>query len=319
MKKIILISFCILALAALTLGAKEPSVLLEPNGTYKFAQKDTCSLYMDVYNPASGSETTYQGKQKPTVLFVFGGGFVDGHRDAKNYNPWFKMLTDDGYRVISIDYRLGFKPYQHTKGIAFAKAMDRAIHMAVQDLFSATKYIIDNSSSLGVDPSCLVISGSSAGAITVLQADYELCNGTEEAKVLPEGYKYAGVMSFSGAIFSHKGKVKYADTPAPTLMLHGTADKVVNYNKIGFLNIGFYGSNAIAAQFSKFGYNYNILRFVGHGHDIASMMAQTFDYQKIFLEKNVIMGNKRVVDSSINDPEIPVWKGSKNRKELYKN
>ncbi len=319
MKKILVISFWILAFATLSLSAKEPSVFLKPDGTYKYAQKDTCSLYMDIYNPASGSETTYQGKQKPTVLFVFGGGFVEGSRNAKNYNSWFKMLTEDGYKVISIDYRLGFKPYQHKKGIAFIKAMDRAIHMAVQDLFSATRYIIDNSSSLEIDPSSLVISGSSAGAITVLQADYELCNNAEEAKVLPDGYRYAGVMSFSGAIFSHHGKVKYADVPSPTLMLHGTADKVVNYDNIRFLKIGFYGSHAIAAQFSKFGYNFNILRFVGHGHDIANMMAQTFEYQKIFLEKNVILGNKRVVDSSINDPEIPIWKGSKNRKELYKN
>lgn len=319
MKKFLVISFCILAFAALSLSANEPSGLLRPDGTYKYAQKDTCNLYMDIYNPAPGSQTTYLGKQKPAVLFMFGGGFVEGTRNAKQYGQWFKMLTEDGYKVISIDYRLGFKPYQHTKGIKFVKAMDRAIHMAVQDLYSATKYIIDNSANLGIDPSNIVISGSSAGAITVLQADYELCNNSEEANILPENYNYAGVMSFSGAIFSHKGNVKYARTPAPTLLLHGTADKVVNYKKIRLFNIGFFGSDAIASQFAKFGFNYNILRFVDHGHDISGSMAQTFNYQQLFIEKNVMLGNKRVVDSRIDDPEIHVWAGSKNRKELYKN
>src|SRR5574344_492276 len=126
MKKFLVISFCILAFAALSLSANEPSGLLRPDGTYKYAQKDTCNLYMDIYNPAPGSQTTYLGKQKPAVLFMFGGGFVEGTRNAKQYGQWFKMLTEDGYKVISIDYRLGFKPYQHTKGIKFVKAPSRA-------------------------------------------------------------------------------------------------------------------------------------------------------------------------------------------------
>ena len=68
--------------------------------TYKFATRDTLDLYLDVYAPAPGSETTFEGHVKPTVLFVFGG--------------------------VSIDYRIGMKGYQVGKGLDGAlKASDQ--------------------------------------------------------------------------------------------------------------------------------------------------------------------------------------------------
>ena len=39
--------------------------------TYKVAQRDTCDLFMDVYEPVSIPGDTLD---RPTILFVFGGG-----------------------------------------------------------------------------------------------------------------------------------------------------------------------------------------------------------------------------------------------------
>jgi carboxylesterase type B len=44
------------------------------------------------------------------MIFVFGGGFVRGSRDHEGYLPYFKFLNDNGFDVVSIDYRLGLKP-----------------------------------------------------------------------------------------------------------------------------------------------------------------------------------------------------------------
>ena len=230
-------------------GKAEKAIL--PDGTYMFAQRDTCDLFLDVYDPAEGSETSVGGKEKPAIIFVFGGGFISGSRDEAYYTGWYKTLTDNGYRVIAIDYRLGLKGATKV-GVAQVNAIDKAIHLAVEDLFSATAYILENAETLGVDPANIVISGSSAGAITVLQADYELSNRTEYAAVLPEGFEYAGVMSFSGGILSRHGKLKYGNEPAPTMLLHGTEDKVVNYKQITLFNIGFFGSDKIASRFVIF-------------------------------------------------------------------
>ena len=161
----------ILIIASLIIGCMAASAQITPDATYMFAQRDTCDLFMDVYEPADGSQTSIDGVEKPAVIFMFGGGFIRGTRDDESYNSWFKLMTDNGYRVISIDYRLGLKG-SNKVGIAQVNVLDKAIHMAVEDLFSATNFIIENADQFEVDPSNIVISGSSAGAISVMQAEY---------------------------------------------------------------------------------------------------------------------------------------------------
>lgn len=307
-----------LTIVMTAISAQAQKRVIEADGTYMFERRDTCDLYLDVYNPAKGSTTKLNGVEKPTIVFMFGGGFIRGSRDDESYDSWFKMLTDNGYRVISIDYRLGLKGSDKV-GIAQVNILDKAIHMAVEDLFSATNFIIDNAEQLGVDSSNIVVSGSSAGAITVMQAEYEIANRTSWSAVLPQGFNYAGVMSFSGAILSRKGRIKYGSTPCPTLMLHGTADKLVPYNQIVFFNLGFYGGGKLVDRLKKYGCSYNMFHFIDYGHEIAGSMYSTLDLQLRFLENNVMQNKKRLVETWISDPDV--WKGAgpQSRKELYGN
>ena len=98
-------------------------------------------------------------------------------------------MTGLGFRIISIDYRLGLKGAEKV-GVGQARELHHAILLAVEDLFSATAFMIDNAEQLGIDTGNIVISGSSAGAITAMQAEYELCNGTPVSEVLPEDFRY---------------------------------------------------------------------------------------------------------------------------------
>ena len=305
-------------LTAAGLYSRAAGAIVTPDETYMFAKRDTCELFMDIYHPAKGSQTTFNGTEKPTVIFMFGGGFIHGTRDNESYHKWFKMMTENGYRIVSIDYRLGLKG-SNKVGVAQVNVLDQAIHMAVEDLFSATTFIIDNQDQLGIDPKNIVISGSSAGAITVMQAEYEISNRTHWTSVLPQDFNYKGVMSFSGAILSREGKVDFELEPCPTLMLHGTADKLVPYKQIKILWLGFFGGGKLVERFEKFGYNYNMYHFVDYGHEIAGSMETTMDLQLRFLETNVMQGKKRIVEAWIEDPDV--WKGSgpQSRKELYGN
>lgn len=291
----------------------------DPDGTYLFAQKDGEDLFLDLYEPASGSETTIDGIEKPTVIFVFGGGFKSGSRDNGTAVKWFQMLNDDGFKVISIDYRLGLRDAKKM-GLFQTGKLNDAIHLAVEDLYSATAFIIENSEFLGVDPDNIVISGSSAGAITVLQGAWELANREGASSVLPEGFNYKGVLAYSGAVFSKKGTPKYKDEPAPTFFVHGTADKLVPYRQIWFFNLRFAGSSVLAKAFKKGEYNYNILRCKDLGHGVCESMAYTYEDMMIFLDHNVMHGTKRIVDASLDDPDIhiPDWAKGLNSKDLYK-
>ena len=281
---------------------------LEPSCTCLFAEKDGQELYLDIYDPAQGSETRTDGIDKPTILFVFGGGFYTGRRDEDSYKAWYSRLCEEGYRVVAIDYRLGMKGYKG-RGIskAFIETMEKSIRMAVEDLFSATLFIIDNKDELGIDPYNIVISGSSAGAITSLQAEWEICNSTSLASMLPEGFNYAGVISFSGGLYNRLGGAVYASEPCPTMLLHGTADKTVEYSKIRVGKIYFGGSKSIAEAYRKAGYNYCIYRFEGNRHEIAASFSRNLDEELRFIETNVMKGEKRIVDATVCDPGIELW------------
>lgn len=316
-KKLLIITLMAIAgIGTEAILAQEHSIT--PDGTFMYAKRDTCDLFMDVYDPAEGSIREAYGIEKPTVIFMFGGGFIHGTRDDADYHKWFRMMTENGYRVISIDYRLGLKGSDKV-GVAQVNVLDKAIHMAVEDLFSATNFILDNADQLGVNPSNIVISGSSAGAISVMQAEYEIANETQWASVLPAGFNYAGVMSFSGAILSREGKVDFKKSPCPTLMLHGTSDELVPYDQIKVFNLGFFGGGKLVERFKKYGLNYNMYHFTDYGHEIAGSMDTTLDLQLKFLETNVMQKKMRIVEAWISDPDVFKGSGPQSRKELYGN
>ena len=136
--------------------------------------------------------------------------------------------------------------------------------------------------------------------------------------MLPENFRYKGVISFSGAILSRDGALDFARKPAPMLLMHGTEDNLVVYKQIKFFRLGFFGSDKIAERLAKYGYEHNILRFTGHGHEVAGSMYETLRYQLDFIEENIIRGTGRTVDAFIDDPAIPSGEGtSQSRKEMY--
>ena len=187
----------------LLLGLLVTVLSFAQKSTYMVARRDTCDLYMDVYEPAVIPGDTLQ---RPTILFVFGGGFIMGQRDDPWVLPWFQLLNENGYRVVSVDYRLGLKgvpmKFDLFHLIQSANYTKKAVDMGVEDVFAAVRYLADHQEELGVDMDNIVISGSSAGAMISLSSELEACNRTVRAAILPEGFHFAGVMSFAGAIMS---------------------------------------------------------------------------------------------------------------------
>ena len=300
--KLILILLCISAVA---MGQ-------EPAGTYLFAEKDGQELFMDVYYPPEGAPVTLDSLAKPTILYVFGGGFVTGSRNDPYILPWVKHILEDGYTFVAVDYRLGLKgeklDFSLFRIAGSVKKVKKAVDMGVEDVFSAIRFISDNSEALNIDPANIVISGSSAGAMISLSAELETCSPTVRTAILPDGFRFKGVMSFAGAIMSDSGVPKYQSEPAPQLLFHGDADQAVTYTKLALGNLGYYGSSSLVQDvLAKNGYVYNICRYPGHNHDIAGSMEPTWPEQKRFLEANVIRGQKRIIDASITDPDLPVW------------
>lgn len=270
--------------------------------TFLFATNDGVELFLDRYT----STTTYTTPQ-PAMIFAFGGGFVGGTRDRDFYQPYFNHLAENGIVVVSIDYRLGLKNLPSDASmIDMIGYLSNAVNIAVEDMYSATNYLIANAKEWNIDTSKIMISGSSAGAITALQAEWLRDKGAELAKVLPEDFRYAGVVSCAGAIFSTKGKPKFKQEAAPMLLFHGTSDGNVPYHKSSIMGIGFYGSKHIVKRLDKVlsPYYFYSAQYVTH-----TLAATPFiDQQDLilqFINDYVIRGRRLYIEADIYDPHIP--------------
>lgn len=215
--------------------------------TFHYATHNGEKLYLDRYMLDAEADAP-----RPCMIFAFGGGFVKGVRNHEYYSIFFDRLAREGIVVVSIDYRLGLKNLNADGGmVAMIGIFDNAVNMAVEDMYCATNFVIANSQEWAVDTTKIMLSGSSAGAITAVQAEWMRCNGAWRAKVLPEGFRYAGVVSCAGAIFSTDGKPKFASQPAPMLLFHGTSDRNVPYDHASMFGVGFYGSAYIVKQLER--------------------------------------------------------------------
>ncbi|MBR3745159.1 MAG: alpha/beta hydrolase [Bacteroidales bacterium] len=284
----------------------EPDSLVAPPAwdmEATFAVRDTCSLSMDLYFPKDDC-----GKH-PCVIFVYGGGFINNNQREVGVVKYCRRLADAGYVTAATDYRLGLKGVKNKGLLSMAKSLDNAVRLSTEDLFSAVQHLITFADEYNIDPSQIILVGSSAGAITVLQADYELGNGTALAAAMPEGFRFAGVISFSGAVFSNKGKCKWSvQPPAPTLFFHGTSDELVTYDKIEFFSMGFYGTKSLVERFEKFDYPYMCIRFDNRFHEVAAFMNTCFNITQGFIEQYVKSGKNWQVDVKVTDPDMDIAK-----------
>ena len=215
--------------------------------TFHYATHKGEVLYLDRYMLDGEVDAP-----RPCMIFAFGGGFVKGVRNHEYYSIYFERLAREGIVVVSIDYRLGLKNLDADGGmVAMIGAFDNAVNMAVEDMYCATNFVIANSQEWAVDTTKIMLSGSSAGAIAAVQAEWMRANGAWRAQVLPKDFRYAAVVSCAGAIFSIKGKPKFDATPAPMLLFHGTSDKNVPYDHASMFGVGFYGSAYIAKLLDK--------------------------------------------------------------------
>ncbi len=280
--------------------------------TFTFAQKDTSKLKLDKYRL---KET--EGQQ-PCVFFVFGGGFTNGERDRKGYHNYFNFLAKSGFTVISIDYRLGLAGEKHGIGVTNYKPLQNAINLAVSDLFSATEFALKNAESWQIDTSKFIISGSSAGAITVMQAEYENRNKYPSSDLLPHSFQYAGVISFAGAIFRTDGGLKWQQKPCPILLFHGDADKIVPYKQIRFFKLGFFGSQKIVDSLRDNHFPYWFLSFKGASHEIATDPMDERQPEILeFIHRFVLNNEQTQIDMYLNEFGKIKASNAQSYKDLY--
>ncbi|MDP2338151.1 MAG: alpha/beta hydrolase [Bacteroidota bacterium] len=236
--------------------------------TFTYAFKDSQSLDMDVYFPAFDNQA-----KRAMIFYVHGGGFSGGTRNEPGIQEFCKKLARHGYVVSSITYRLTRKGTETGFGCDCA-AIDKlnTFNDAIEDLQDATFFMIKNRDKMGIDPQKIILSGSSAGAETVLNAAYQppYCYGLDSGPV-----SYAGVISMAGAV-PDTSKI-YKESAIPSLLFHGTCDNLVPYataphryckeSQPGYLIL--HGSYTITEKLKKLGTPFWFYTYCNAAHEIA--------------------------------------------------
>jgi hypothetical protein len=127
----------------------------------------TDSLRLNLYKPVGDGQVN-----RPLVVLIHGGGFIEGHRN--DWNALCEVLASHGYAAATISYRLGYygnglldPPYAYDPN-----EMVRASYRAMQDTKGAIRYLKGRSAQDSTSSTSVFVLGASAGGITALHATY---------------------------------------------------------------------------------------------------------------------------------------------------
>jgi len=189
----------------------------------------------DLYLPATMSA----GKKIPALVWIHGGGWSTGTRDAKREVSVCSILARNGYAAMSIDYILSDKK--------------QAVWPTnLWDCKTAVRWLRKNADKFGVDPNRIGVAGGSAGghlaAMVALTTPTDGLDPTQPdgniscaVKCCVDLYGIADIGSYHdvtmlGNTFAAAPELYRAASPVtyvrsnspPVLILHGTADVTVN-------------------------------------------------------------------------------------------
>lgn len=292
------------------------AALSVPPTTYDFALRGSDTLRMDVF---VNKDIPVKGP-RPVFLYMFGGGWEGGKRISSTIaaSGLLDRFIERGYVGVSIDYRLGFK-MAHEEGLIdhdctifkclekpdvyFNKedvwgAVIRAARWGVEDLYSATAYLVEHAKDLDIDPKRIMISGGSAGAINATMGEYLLCNDDPLTELLPEGFDYAAVFAYGGGVWDgNRGETTWKREPCPMAFFHGNADPTVPFSTVVYDYGAAHGVKELAAQLRANGWSYALYEYEGEDHSMSFLpMALNVDDMFAFIRSAVTRGEKTQLD-----------------------
>lgn len=243
-----------------------------PYGVSKNLKGEDQVLTLSLFSPKNDTLS-----KRPVVVFIHGGGFVNGDKNSGYAKTVSVDLAKRGFVVASINYRLGVEsPRSDT---TYFEAMIRA----VQDAKAAIRFMRKNAVEFGLDTASICISGGSAGGMTALHLAYlgenevppqikKSSYGSLEGNSGNEGYssKVHAVVNFWGSM-ANINWIQQNDIPV--FSVHGTTDRTVPFDS-SFSYHGFkYGSAIIYEHALKKGIPTGIKLVAGLGHTLDNNQA----------------------------------------------
>ncbi|WP_116789912.1 alpha/beta hydrolase [Flavobacterium psychrotrophum] len=263
--------------------------------TITYFVNDSAQLQLDLFLPKTAKKSKLKEKT-PLLIHVHGGGFAVGTREWGH--TVCREAAKNGIAAASISYTLYMKGKKFScDGILTEKV--KAFQIAANQLWQATLFFIKNSETYNIDTSKIFISGSSAGAETVLHAafwDRSLMNLYPTR--LPDSFRYAGLISGSGAIMDLNLITK--KNVLPIMLFHGSCDPTVPYataahhlcptNSSGWIML--FGSYSIYNHILGLNGNTHLYTYCNGGHEYSDELFGKQPTETITFIKQVLAGQK---------------------------
>lgn len=116
-------------------------------------------LYLNVWAPA-----TDKSKKKPVLVYIHGGGFMEGSGSVPIYDG--ENIAHDDIVYVTLNYRLGIFGFLASSDMV--KNDHASGNYGLEDQITALKWIKHNIAAFGGDANNITIMGQSAGANSVL-------------------------------------------------------------------------------------------------------------------------------------------------------
>lgn len=216
---------------------------------------------LDFYEPANDSSA-----KRPLIIWLHGGGFKFGTKNAKEIKIWCNEFAQRGYAVAAVNYKLSKK-----HPITQFKDLVEACYDNVTDVKNATAFFKLQAQQFKVDTTKIIIGGNSAGGVIALQSVYSNAADTQNVidsnKAIANTGSYnaehfAAVINFWGAMFNVDWLSR---TNTAIISVHGAKDRIVPIDHKG---VAFFGSLAIHNKADTLHIPNDIKIYDGYAHEL---------------------------------------------------
>ena len=254
-----------------------PVVHFADSSTHIYAVQDGDTMRLNLFRPEKARE------DGASVVYLYGGAFINGDRNDHLTRRDVNALLRAGFTVAAIDYRkfLSTVDFEAVPKKQWLALLDTAIGVATADCVAAVAYLTEQQL---VDTSRMVLVGTSAGAIAVLQLDYARVNELPIVDGLPKGWCPSAVVGYAGAVFDRYGSIVYNREPAPTAFFYGEQDRVVPYGCLSLFANHYAGSECLLGNFADNDFTYWGFRYLGHGHEVSAYIHRTMNEFVAFVD-----------------------------------
>jgi para-nitrobenzyl esterase len=253
-------------------------------GSNQSFNNSNTSLRLDVHMPKNDTVTN-----RPLIILAHGGNFLSGSKTGGDVIQFCNDLSQMGYVVASIDYRVGMTnfPFPGPDSTDATEAVMRAVQDAKAAVRFFKKDYATQGNTYGVDTANIYFMGVSAGGFMALHVAY-----LDEPNEFPSWADTTNQPGLSGGIEGNSGNPGYSsnvraviniagalgDTAwinsgdEPVLNFHGTADQTVPYGSATIVLLGTYplltvhGSASIDTRVDQLGITNCFEIHEGQGH-----------------------------------------------------